>query len=220
MKSFLPVIAYQKIGVPAKRSRVKNEWTSPNKLECMLAWLTQQGYTCITPAELAKPLPAKPILLTFWGGYASTFTTVFPLLQKYHTPATVFVAVDVLGTYNQWQAPHVEPWQDALTADQLQQMYQSGLVQVGSLGLLEQGLHTTSVAIQQQAWQESIFRLTHLYHITPCAVGYLNKQAVFRPEVDLPIFSLHAGKNSLTEKHHFFTLSPTWFTYLLLRLQK
>ena len=99
-------------------------------------------------------------------------------------------------------------------------MYQSGLVQIGSLGLLEQGLYTSDVATQQQAWQESIFRLTQLHNITPCAVGYLNKQAVFRPEVDLPIFSLHAGKNSLTEKHLFSALPPTWFTSFLLRVQK
>ncbi|NIV37881.1 MAG: polysaccharide deacetylase family protein, partial [Anaerolineae bacterium] len=70
---------------------------SPRDFEEQLAYLQQEGYESITLNDLAlhltrgKPLPPKPIILTFDDGYANAYTEAFPLLQQYGFAGTFFV---------------------------------------------------------------------------------------------------------------------------------
>ena len=135
MKSFFPVLVFQKVGHPFDNSQLKKQWVTPKVLENWLLFLTKKGYQFITPADLHKPLPQKPIMLAFIGGFQSFYTEAFPLLKKYNIPATCAVAVDTLGTYNSWQDPCMEPWQNILTSKQLDELVKNKLVQVATLGL-------------------------------------------------------------------------------------
>ena len=62
---------------------------TPKSFKKQLAYLQQEGYESITLNDLAlyltigKPLPAKPIILTFDDGYADAYTRAFPLLQRF-----------------------------------------------------------------------------------------------------------------------------------------
>ncbi len=223
MSAFLPVLAYQKIGHAPQKSRLKNEWISPRQLEKMLTWLVTRNYTFITPLDLKKELPQKPVLLAFIGGYQSFYTDVFPLLKVHQICATLFVAVDTLGTYNRWQNPYEEPWQNIVTEKQLKEMLKSKLVQVGTLGLDGHNLLADKPTAARQNLLESIYRLETLHKITPCAAAFWpfvkdpqNNALAIGDGINLPIITSQPGQNALTEKKFLRILKPSLFTKILL----
>ncbi len=228
MNLFLPVLAYQKIGHPAAHSRQKNRWTSVRALEKLLACLGHRHYTFITPKDLQHPLPAKPVMLAFMGGYQPFYTDVFPLLKKYNARATVFVATDTLGTYDAWQNPEQDPWQNVLTTAQLTEMCHSGLVEVGTLGLTGENLLACEEASRARGeLLESVHRLKMLHKIEVCAVGFwpdtkdknLIRTRAIGAGLNLPVITSLYGKNSPGEKVFLKVLRPgLWNRWLLSRL--
>ena len=223
MSAFLPVLAFQKIGRAPKHSRLKHEWTSTRQLKKALTWLVKHGYTFITPADLQKELPAKPILLAFIGGYQSFYTDVFPLLKAHQICATLFVAVQTLGTYNSWQDPYEEPWQNIVTEKQLKEMIKSKLVQIGTLGLDGHNLLADDPANAQQTILESIYRLETLHKISPCAVAFWpcvadpqHRAFAIGGGLNLPVLTSQPGKNALNEKQFLRILRPGLVTQFLL----
>ncbi len=88
--------------------RVNDIDTNPTTLkvadfEAQLKYLVDNGYHVIAPDDLldawetGKPLPDKPIVLTFDDGHEDIYKNVFPLLQKYNMRATVFIVTDHIG---------------------------------------------------------------------------------------------------------------------------
>ncbi len=67
----------------------------------MFSWLQANGYHPVTLAQIGearnggKPLPKRPVLLTFDDGYESHYTKVFPLLKQFRFPA-------VFGLVTEW----------------------------------------------------------------------------------------------------------------------
>jgi peptidoglycan/xylan/chitin deacetylase (PgdA/CDA1 family) len=65
-----------------------------------MAFLHREGYTTISLDEFLafqqeeKPLPPKPILVTFDDGFMSNYLYAFPVLKKYGMKATIFVTPD------------------------------------------------------------------------------------------------------------------------------
>ena len=223
MNPFVPVLTYQKIGYPPKHSRLTKEWTSVKQLNKTLSWLQTQGYHFITPLDLQKSLPEKPVMLVFMGGYQSFYEVVFPLLQKYNAFATLLIATDTLGTYNSWQNPYKEPWQNILSAKQLKELYQSGLVQIGSLGLDGHNLLEDTPDYARSLLEESLYRLEKLHKIKPCAAGFWpnskdkkSHAVTIGNGLNVPVITSRYGKNSLTEKKFLCQLRPGWWTWFLL----
>lgn len=78
----------------------------PYILEQQLQTLIGAGYTFMTENELddvldgIKPLPQKPILLTFDDGYRDFYTDAYPILKKYHVKATAYVVPGFLDRPN------------------------------------------------------------------------------------------------------------------------
>ena len=223
MKSFFPVLVFQKVGNPPTPSHLKKQWVTSKALKNWLSFLTKKGYQFLTPADLPKPLPNKPIMLVFIGGFQSFYTEVFPLLKKHKIPATCAVAVDTLSTYNSWQDPYVEPWQNVLTLDQLNELIESKLVQVATLGLTGNDLTQVPPQQAQQEIEESIYRLKKLHNIDACAVAlwpWASQHNEIHYKTDLPIFTANHGINELTEKKNFRMLEPNWLTRMKLFLNK
>jgi len=101
---------------------------TPYTLEQQIQTLIAAGYTFMTNSELddvldgLKPLPAKPILLTFDDGYRDFATDAYPILKKYNVKATEYVVPGFLDRPNY--------------------MFKSQLDEIANDGLVEIAAHT------------------------------------------------------------------------------
>lgn len=204
------VLAYEKIGKAPKHSRLKKEWVSPSQFEKELKWLRLHGFTPVSLQKLSDgKLPHKPVLLAFMGGYQSFITDIFPLLEKYQTPAAVFIPPAWIGTYNGWQDPHQEPWQNLLTEKQLKILQKSGLISFGALGLEAEDLTQRPQEYASYSARESLFRLkTQLglkpngFAFWPAAEFDAQRAARILPEnFKAPVLTPRIGVNKRMGKH-------------------
>lgn len=68
---------------------------TPRELEADLIYLRDKGCTSVTPediisfADTGKPLPEKPVLITFDDGHLNNVTYALPLLEKYGMTAVI-----------------------------------------------------------------------------------------------------------------------------------
>jgi peptidoglycan/xylan/chitin deacetylase (PgdA/CDA1 family) len=95
---------------------------SDTEFEAQINYLYREGYTAISPEQLVdylqygKKLPPNPILITLDDGYEDNYRVAYPILQKYHFTATIFVITDFVGHYNKY-----------LTWDQISEMSDYGM---------------------------------------------------------------------------------------------
>ena len=155
------VLAYEKIGTPSKKSSLKKEWISARQFEKMVLWLQKHGFTFVSPEMVKneKKAPTKPVLITFIGGYQSFMNEIFPLVQKYKIPVCLFVPPALIGSYDAWQDPTREPWQNLLTVSDLKILKKSGLVSFGAISLEGEDLTQASKEQSSYLFHESLFRL-------------------------------------------------------------
>ncbi len=101
----VPILMYHHIATPPPNADPLRHRLSlpPSLFEAQLQYLQQAGYTTITLDDLiyyltqGRPLPPKPIILTFDDGYRDHYTNAFPLLQKYGFIGTFFIITDLVN---------------------------------------------------------------------------------------------------------------------------
>ncbi len=109
----LPVLMYHSVSdSPTAPTRALS--VRPGMFGAQLCHLRLQGFTGLTFGELGRrrrtgrPLPARPIVLTFDDGYADLVEEALPILTEQGFPATVFVTTGWLrdaGRYAAGRAP-------------------------------------------------------------------------------------------------------------------
>ncbi len=157
----LRVLTYQKIGTPPKHTPFKNEWTSLRTLQRTLAHLQKRKIATVSPAQiLAGEIPARAVLLLFLDGYRSFYTDVYPLLKEYQLAACVCLPPACLSTYNTWQDPHQEFWQDLLAKDEIKTLGKDPLISFGAQALTREDLTLLPDEQARQNARESVFRLS------------------------------------------------------------
>lgn len=98
-QAWVPILMYHHIEDPPPGA---DAWrldlsVRPADFEAQLHYLKQEGYESITLNDLAlhltvgKPLPPKPIIITFDDCYADAYTHAFPLLQRFGFVGTFFL---------------------------------------------------------------------------------------------------------------------------------
>jgi len=127
----VPIIMYHSILKDADKT---GEFViTPEMLEKDILYLKEKGYTTVTISDLIsyvyddKPLPDKPIVLTFDDGYYNNMTYLFPLLQKHGCKAVVSVVGIYVDTFS--KSKDLNPNYAYLTWDDIKKMSQSGLVE-------------------------------------------------------------------------------------------
>ncbi len=124
----IPILMYhyvEHVKDPGDKIRISLN-TLPEVLDKQLDTLVKANYNFITASDLAdildgiKPAPPKPVILTFDDGYRDFYTDAFPILKKYGIKSVNYVVAGFLNKPNN------------LTVDQLKEISQSGLVEIGA----------------------------------------------------------------------------------------
>jgi peptidoglycan/xylan/chitin deacetylase (PgdA/CDA1 family) len=95
----LPILMYHRIGpIPANIPAVTKTLTvTPQDFAGQMEWLKSHGYHAISQLqayralEAGKPLPSKPVMITFDDGYRDVLWHAAPVLHRLHMPATEYV---------------------------------------------------------------------------------------------------------------------------------
>lgn len=129
---------------------------TPTNFSAQMDWLAIHGYHPITFDDLRayfegkKPLPARPVVLTFDDGYLDFFTTAFPILQAHGFKAVSYIVPGFLGG------------SAYMTPAQVKQLDRSGLVEIGSHTVYHVNLTTASPANRSFELDASKTMLEHL----------------------------------------------------------
>src|SRR4051812_7163755 len=92
----LPVLLYHGVG-PIPRDVKVGPTVTPDRFADQVRWLRERGYTTIGPDDCAafvrdeRPLPERPVMLTFDDGYQNLSEHALPTLLDNGMTATVFI---------------------------------------------------------------------------------------------------------------------------------
>jgi peptidoglycan/xylan/chitin deacetylase (PgdA/CDA1 family) len=136
----IPILMYHSIHTDPKNSLM----VPPSTFEAEMQHLKDAGYHSITFKDLedwkdGRPLPNKPIVITFDDGYKDNYTEAFPVLKKLGLKATIFVVSGFVGGKNN------------LTWDEIKDMQQSGIIEIGAHTVSHLDLTKLS---EKQKWEE------------------------------------------------------------------
>lgn len=131
---FLPVIMYHSIYDDVAKN--PDYIVTPSTLENDLKYLHSNGYHSVLTQDLLnyihynKPLPEKPVMITFDDGYYNNLYYALGLLKKYDMKAVI----SVVGTFTENEAAHDPeiPAYSYLTWENISELYSSGLVEIGN----------------------------------------------------------------------------------------
>ncbi len=158
--SFLILNYHDIFAQDSQQLRQSRTGVSKQFLEQQFIWLQKNGYNVVSvqavfdAAAGKTALPNKAVLLTFDDGYLSFYTQAFPLLKKYHYPATVAL----IGSWLEGKFGANEPPAALLNWQQVRELAQSGLVEIASHSY---DLHTGILANPQGNTQPAA--VTRLY---------------------------------------------------------
>lgn len=103
IKSQIVILMYHRV------SPIRDIWSlkplSPQSFERQIRYF-YENYNILPLDELAmyiekgKSLPEKTAVITFDDGYKDNYLYAYPILKKYHLPATIFLTTGSIGTGN------------------------------------------------------------------------------------------------------------------------
>lgn len=126
---FIPILMYHHVDDKSGSLYVKREVFAGQ-----MAYLQQKGYTTVTLIDvieslsLGKPLPPKPIVITFDDGYKDIYLNAYPILRQNNQKATIFLISQLLEG------------EDYMTWSQAREMAGNGLVTIGDHTLSHRAL--------------------------------------------------------------------------------
>ncbi len=101
----LPIVVYHIVrpSYPSDSAAVRAIALTPETFAAEMQHLKAGGYHVVRFSDLeayfkdGTALPSKPIILSFDDGWGDQFVYAFPILEKYHYPATFFVFTNAIG---------------------------------------------------------------------------------------------------------------------------
>ncbi len=147
----IPIIIYHYVEVVTdKKDFIRKSLSiTPEEFESQIRYLQQKGYQTIFVKEIPNIVSGKInlgnnlIALNFDDGYRDFYTDVYPILLKYKIKATVYIVPAFIGGGNY------------MTQQQIKEIYQSGLVEIGAHTLNHIDLPSVSLEDAQKEIIES-----------------------------------------------------------------
>lgn len=108
----LPILMYHRIDrfTPGMPAVTRGLTVTPHDFAGQMAWIATHGFHTVTQMQvwralmLGRPLPARPVLVTFDDAYRDVVTYAAPVIRRYHQHATAYVITDRLSH------GRVDPW--------------------------------------------------------------------------------------------------------------
>ncbi len=185
----MPVLMYHKIGDYPPGSGLKKLWVTTSDFRKQLEYLRDNGYTAIDfrdwrDAEKGiKPLPAKPVMITFDDGYMNNYDLAFPLLKEFGMKGCIFLVYETMEKHNGWHDPKSEPWLKMLTWAQIKEMQDSGFIEFGSHTMRHRNL--AALPLDEVRWElrESKARLEEKLGCEMVGFAYPYGSGAYKPDV-------------------------------------
>jgi peptidoglycan/xylan/chitin deacetylase (PgdA/CDA1 family) len=210
----LPVLIYHHVG-PRPADTYPELTVSGRAFARHLRWLARWGFTGIQPANWrawcveGRPLPPRPVLITFDDAYAGVAEHALPHLQRHRFGGAVFAVVGLGGRTNEWDERHGSGTHRLMSAAQLRACASAG-VEVGSHGTTHARLTCADPVLVETEVAESRAALERLlgYEVRAFAYpfhyprrGAAPADAAVRRTYDLA-FTTDEGTNHLATDLH------------------
>jgi poly-beta-1,6-N-acetyl-D-glucosamine N-deacetylase len=134
----LTILSYHEVADPAT-ALIPDYAVTPTMFVRQMDWLRNNGYHFVSVDDLLadeaghRPLPEKAVLITFDDGYRSMYDHAWPILKSWKIPAVMAVVGSWEDDRNQVNFDGKEiPRSQLLTWQQLKEMSDSGLIEIGS----------------------------------------------------------------------------------------
>ena len=101
-----PILEYHQVTNEPSEPGFEMYNVPPAEFAAQLDYLQAEGYTTITLKDFMyavngyRPLPEKPIVLTFDDGYKDNYTEMLPILEAHGMTAVIYVITNELGQKN------------------------------------------------------------------------------------------------------------------------
>jgi peptidoglycan/xylan/chitin deacetylase (PgdA/CDA1 family) len=130
MPTRVPILAFHKVN-PAFEWGVTR--VTPGRFRRVLEYLHGSGYASVSLADVieGRPLPERPVVLTFDDAYDCFYRHALPLLNEFRFKATLFVITGYVGKDNTWDVNLGWLRFRHLTWDRLRELHQEGM-EIGS----------------------------------------------------------------------------------------
>lgn len=145
----VPILMYHRVAPdgPAALARYR---VTPEAFEAQMRCLRRNGFWGVTPERLLealtlnRPLPGRPVMITFDDGYADFQEHAWPVLKRHDFAPTLFVVTEKVGGAADWDA---EAGDAAPLLDwaQIRELAAEG-VHIGSHGSSHRALTSLAVA--------------------------------------------------------------------------
>lgn len=172
----LPVLLYHHVG-PRRPGTYPVLTVSPHQFERQVKWLKRSGYTGVRPSEwldwcrTGKPLPRKPVLMTFDDAYADIAEYALPVLHRHGFGAMVAVVTSQIGGTNAWDESQGSETHLLMTAEQIREWAAKG-IEFGTHSRTHRDLTTVSETDLQKEVAGSAHELGTLLGAQPRAFAY------------------------------------------------
>ena len=145
---------------------------SPRQFAKQVRWLKRNGWHFATMGELTEPLPAKTVVLTFDDGYADNLSHAAPILQANGAKATIYLIADRSQPLAAGGDEHGNPLSPLLTDDQVVELLNTGVVELGAHTLNHTDLTKLPPAAQREQISASKAQLEQAFGCCVSSFAY------------------------------------------------
>jgi peptidoglycan/xylan/chitin deacetylase (PgdA/CDA1 family) len=126
------ILMYHMISEPQTKAEIRYA-CAPKQFEKHIQMLLSEGFMPISIQAVENyytqhiPIRDKSFLITLDDGFEDNYTNAFPILQRYNTPAVIYLATGLLGKTNQWMRTPTFSERKMLSWRQIQEMANQGI---------------------------------------------------------------------------------------------